>query len=277
MAVAVGACASQPAGTGSPTAPSLSTGAQAANYSGEWIVTYHVDESIGRYAFTRLGRDFVLTLRLQQTGDRVTGAFLSDGLVADVEGRVGSDGRLTLTGNEASPIPDHGSLELLQFDASLDDARGLSGALHYQSLVPGDHAWYSTGATGPILRAARTPLAITSFAGTWTGFFNTTQCVGASFCLLDAWGNVRFELDDLNGQVSGTLLVGGYLRLQVSGRVSGDHVDLRRSDLGEGGTVVRLNRSSAGRITGTATISLGWTTEIEFISVALSPAAEQRH
>lgn len=48
-------------------------------------MTYHVDASIGRYAFTRVARDFNLTLRLRQVGDRVTGAFLNDGRVTDVD------------------------------------------------------------------------------------------------------------------------------------------------------------------------------------------------
>lgn len=270
-AMATAACSSQPAS--SPVAPSPVVVAQPANYAGEWTVTYHVDQSIGRYAFTRVGRDFSLTLRLRQIGDRVSGAFLSDGLVTDVEGLVDGNGRLTLTGSEPSPNPYHGSLELLRFEASLDGAQGLSGALQYQSLMPRDLSAYSTGATGPIVRAARAPLAITSFAGKWAGFFNEMQCTGARYCLLDSWGDMTFDLADSGGEVSGTMQFGSFLRVPVSGRSSGDHVDLRPIDATAGdGTVARLSRSTTGRLTGTVTVVQGWTTDVDLIGVALTPA-----
>lgn len=271
--LASAACSSQPASSVSPVSPSPARLAQVANYAGEWTVTYHVDQSLGRYAFTRVGRDFDLTLRLLQMGDRVTGAFLSDGLVTDVEGLVDAAGRLSLAGAAPSPDPYHGSLELLRFDAALDGALGMSGRLQYQSLMPGERSSYSTGATGPIVRAARVPLAITSFAGTWGGFFTTTQCVGARYCLLDDRGSVTFDLDDQGGQVSGAITFGGFLRLRVAGRASGDHVDLRATEPSGGeGTVARLSRTSTGRITGTATIQQGWTTDVDLLGVALAPA-----
>lgn len=268
MAVATAACSSQPAG--SPVAPSPLVAAQPANYAGDWTVTYHVNACIGRYCYiSHIGRDEVMTLRLAQIGDRVSGAFLSYGLVTDVEGRVDGAGRLSLTGSEPSPIPYRGSLELLRFEASLDATQGLAGELQYQAIVPGEYSAYSTGATGPIVRATRAPLTITSFAGTWTGFFNTTQCTGARYCLLDPWGDIRFELDDQDGRIAGTVQFGGFMRLTVSGQASGDRVELRTSDAS--GAVVRLARSSTGRLTGTATMTFGWTTEIELRGVALAP------
>ena len=274
VAVFAAGCGSQPTGATSPVSPSPIVAAQTASYAGEWTVTYHVDASIGRYAFTRVGRDVNLTLRLRQIGDRVSGAFLSDGLVTDVEGVVDGNGRLTLTGSEPSPNPYRGSLELLRFEASLDDALGLTGRLQYQSLMPGERSSYSTGATGPIVRATRAPLAITSFAGTWGGFFNTTQCIGARYCLLDSWGDITFDLADSGGEISGTVQFGGFLRVPVSGRASGDHVDLRPVDTTAGdGTVARLSRSTTGRITGTVTVVQGWTTDVDLIGVALTPAA----
>lgn len=266
-------CSSQPAS--SPVAPSPVVATQPANYAGEWTVTYHVDACIGRYCYiAHINRDQALTLRLTQIGDRVAGAFLSDGLVADVEGMVDGYGRLTLTGSEASPNPYNGSLELLRFEASLDGTQGLSGSLQYQSLMPHDLSAYSTGATGPIVRAARAPLAITSFAGTWAGFFNETQCTAARYCLLDPWGDITFDLADTGGEVSGTMQFGSFLRVPVSGRASGDHVDLRPVDATAGdGTVARLSRSATGRITGTVTVVQGWTTDVDLLSVALKPAA----
>lgn len=259
----------------SPMAPSPVVVTQAANYAGEWTVTYHVDACIGRYCYiAHINRDQALTLRLRQIGDRVSGAFLSDGLVADVDGVVDGNGRLTLTGSEASPNPYNGSLELLRFEASLDGTQGLSGALQYQSLMPGDLSAYSTGATGPIVRAARAPLAITSFAGTWAGFFNETRCTAARYCLLDSWGDITFDLVDAGGDVSGTMQFGSFLRVPVSGRASGDRVDLHAIGGTAGdGTVARLSRSTTGRISGTVTVVQGWTTDVDLLSVALKPAA----
>jgi hypothetical protein len=271
--LASSACSSQPTTSVSPVSPSPAPLAQVANYAGEWTVTYHVDSCIGRYCYiSHINREQAMTLRLVQMGDHVTGAFLSDGLVTDVEGLVDAAGRLSLAGAAPSPDPYHGSLELLQFDAALDDAFGMSGRLQYQSLMPGERSSYSSGATGPIVRAARLPLAITSFAGTWEGFFTTTQCVGARYCLLDDRGSVTFDLDDQGGQVSGTITFGGYLRLRVAGRASGGHVDLRATEPSGGeGTVARLSRSATGRITGTITVNQGWTTDVDLLGVALAP------
>ncbi|MCC6987913.1 MAG: hypothetical protein IT181_02875, partial [Acidobacteria bacterium] len=115
--LATAGCGGQAATPLSPVAPSPVVAAMP-NFAGEWTVTYHVDECIGRYCYiTHVNRDTQFTLRLIQSGDRVTGAFLSDGLVADVEGRIDAAGRLSLAGSAAAPIPDRGSLELLRFDA----------------------------------------------------------------------------------------------------------------------------------------------------------------
>ena len=96
----------------------------------------------------------------------------------------------------------------------------------------------------------------------------------ARYCLLDSWGDITFDLVDAGGDVSGTMQFGSFLRVPVSGRASGDRVDLHAIGGTAGdGTVARLSRSTTGRISGTVTVVQGWTTDVDLLSVALKPAA----
>jgi hypothetical protein len=272
LALATAGCgAESPSGAQSPLSPSPAALVQPANFAGEWQVTYHVEACIGRYCYiSYINRDEQLTLRLLQIGDRVTGAFLRGLLATQVEGRVDADGRLSLTGGAPSTIPDFAALELLRFEATLDPAHGLRGALQYQALIPGEHSGYSSGATGPIVRAARAPFAVTSFAGTWKGGYNTTACSGTMGCLLDRKGDLELVLDDQGGHVTGTLSTNPGLRIRLSGTASGDTIVLTGSDGRVTVTALTIRRTPAGLLTGTVALSSGWTSELNLLGVALA-------
>ncbi len=277
VALLSSACGQQPAspsGAQSPLSPSPVALVQPANFAGEWQVTYHVDSCIGRYCYiSHINRDEQLTLRLLQIGDRVSGVMLK-GLAIDVEGRVDADGRLSLTGGAPSTVREVPGLELLRFEAALDPAAGLQGALQYQSLIPGDHSAYSTGATGPIVRAIRAPFsAITSFSGTWRGHYDMNACSAALGCLLDLNGDLEFTLEERGGQVTGTLVTYPAVRAALSGTVSGDTAVLTGSASSLAITSLQIRRTPAGRLLGTASLrgGAGWTAELELRGVALAP------
>lgn len=274
MALASAGCGAEspsPAGAQSPLSPSPVALVQPANFAGEWQVTHHVEACLGRYCYiANINRDEQLTLRLLQIGDRVTGAFLRGLRATQVEGRVDAEGRLSLTGGTPSTIPYVAALELLRFEATLDPADGLHGALQYQALIPGELSGYSEGATGSIVRAIRAPFAVTSFTGTWRGGYQTTSCSRPIGCVLDNPGSIELVLDDQGGRVTGTLNTFPGLRIPLSGTASGDTTVLSGSDGRVTVTALNIRRTPAGLLTGTAALSSGWTSKLNLLGVALA-------
>ena len=251
-ALAGASCHSSPVAPASPLSPTAVTAPTAANFAGEWSIVYHVDSCIGRYCYiSHINRDETLVVRLVQIGDRVTGLVGS----ADVEGVVTPDGSLSLRGfAAAAPVPLAASFELKQFEARLHAEHGLTGHLDFASLMSGDYSAYSYGATGPIMSASRRPLDTTSFNGSWRGYYTRTACAPAESCAFPEQDDATVTLEDSAGTVSGTVTLWPR-RLEVTGRSSGKNAELRghyqwsRDVTAE--VVVRAERSSTGRLTGT--------------------------
>lgn len=270
MALSTAGCGAESSSAApSPLSPSPVALIQPANFAGEWQVTYRVASCLGRYCYiSHINREQQFTLRLLQLGDRVTGAFIH-GLATAVEGRVDAEGRLSLTGGTTSTTPYFAALELLRFEATLDPADGLHGALQYQALIPGELSGYSSGATGPIVRATRAPFAVTSFTGTWRGGYQTTSCSRPIGCVLDNPGSIELVLDDRGGQVAGTLSTYPGLRIPLSGTATGDTMVLSGSDGRVTVTELNVRRTPAGMLAGTAALSSGWTSELNLLGVTL--------
>lgn len=274
LALTITGCGGESAIPVSPVSPSPVAVAPPANFAGEWTVTYHVDACIGRYCYiTHINRDQQLTLRLLQVGDRVDGIAISSGLAAEVRGQVDGAGRLTLSGGSPSAIEDVSALELLRFEAILDPAYGLQGALQYQALIPGEHSGYSSGATGPIVRAERSAFAVTSFSGTWQGIYTTTSCRPGSDCLLDRNGDIAFTFDEHNGRVVGTLQTFPAQRIDVAGTVTGDRANLSGTNGSVTVTTLSIRRTPAGRLEGTVSLAAAnWASELALLSITSTPA-----
>lgn len=248
----IAACQSSPGSSPSPTGPTPVTAPAVANYAGQWTVVYHVDSCLGRYCYiSHINRDEPMTVRLVQIGDRVTGLLGT----ADVEGFVAADGTLSLRGYAPATFPWTASYELKQFDVRLDPERGLTGRIDFASLMSGDYSSYSYGATGPIVSGTRQPLDTASFNGAWRGYYDRTACNPATSCISPEKDNAELQLQEAGGAVSGTVTLFPQ-RVQVTGRRSGDSVELRgQYPWGVSVTVdvvVRVQRSMTGRLTGTA-------------------------
>jgi len=272
LAIFVCGCGGEPAapaGAQSPLSPSSVALVQPVNFAGEWQITYHVEACIGRYCYiTHINRDEQITLRLLQIGDRVTGTAFKNGLAADLRGLVDAEGRLSLSGGAPSNITDVAALELLRFEAALDAAGGMQGMLQYQALIPGDHNGYSSGSTGPIVRAVRAPFAVTSFTGTWRGNYTTTSCHPGISCLLDRNGDIDLALDERNGAITGRLQTYPAQRIELAGTVSGDSAVLSGTSGFVTVMALRIRRTPTGRLEGTVSLTAAnWTSELELLSV----------
>jgi hypothetical protein len=238
---------------------------QIANYGGAWQVTYHVDSCIGRYCFTRISKDATLELRLVQLGDTVSGLMIAAGGNGDVEGRVAPDGTLTLTGVTPRPIPllSWSTFDLKRFEVKPDPERGLTGTVSYEARLDGDYSGYSTGANGPVISAERLSMLSQSFAGVWSGAYQTTSCVPGPFCFIDSWGDVELALDEHGGAISGTIKAPG-LMAPMTGAAQGLTAELSPDGSSGHAGRVSLSRDVLGRLTGRLSLQASrWTVEAE--------------
>ncbi|MEP7118423.1 MAG: hypothetical protein ABI880_12620 [Acidobacteriota bacterium] len=128
-------------------------------------------------------------------------------------------------------------------------------------------------ATGPIVGAVRAPSAVTSFTGTWPGNYTTTSCSPGIDCLLDRHGDLEFAFEERGGTITGPLQTYPAQRIELAGTVSGDSSVLSGANGVVTVAALRIHRSPTGRLDGTVSLTAaGWSSELELLSVALSPA-----
>lgn len=255
LSVAVG-CSEQAASPTSPLSPTTAAVASPASFAGAWQIAYRNDECLSRHCFSSLGQESRLDLRLTQIGDRVTGVIAGPTGYTDVTGTVTPDGRVSLGGRSTPGSYGAPGLVVDRLEFERDTASGLRGYVRLFSEYDGETSAYNGGAGGAIVRARHAALSDT-FAGTWQGYYDTTDCLPGPACLTERRGELELTIADHAGGLTGTLSI----RLRPPAAVSGAH-DGRSARLAGAGLdyqveTLHVQRDATGRLSGTATLRSG--------------------
>jgi hypothetical protein len=264
--VLAAACDRGPAGPFTPASPSP-VPVPLADFSGYWSGTFNYTSCGGqRHCDLVPGRKDPFSLRLRQSGGRVTGVFSAAERVVDVSGDVQADGSVALTGSSATG-GSKGIAAEYRFNAPalrLDPVFGLNGAVSFDTQTVGSSFEPATNAyAATIVSADRGNLDafVSDLSGTWKGRFLVKGCSAAGIPICSPFDLDEVETLNLNLSIAGDAVTGELtqvsLKVPLSGRVRGRTLELEGFRPAAPGTMaLRVTSFSAtpdpfGRLTGT--------------------------
>jgi hypothetical protein len=290
------ACSRTPSSPSSSPSPAPVSPA-AADYSGLWTGTYRFKTCSGeRHCVLYIGTTRDFSLRVQQSGSRAHALLTLGGLAVDVDGVVGADGALTLSGfAPAAAVID--TAVGANLSLRMGPGRTLTGSIDYRTEPPARYLDVAGAlvATTDIATVVHQDLAAFASAvdGTWSGRLLVRSCTppaGGRNCYptgTDEPATFDLTLARSGDTVSGTF-ASGPDRVPVAGRISGTSLSLEGETLtpASGGpsrtrvTGWQAALDGLGRMTGTLQYEyafpfsapvLGETAAVELLQVIKRP------
>jgi hypothetical protein len=287
------ACSRSPSSPSTPASPAPAPVALA-DFSGYWSGTFSYTTCRGaRQCVYSLGALDPFSLRLRQSGGRVTGVFAVRESIVEVSGDVQADGAVMLSGSSATGgSKGHPSEARFSSPAlRLDPALGLSGTFSvdvkviYSSL---DSMTVGYGAAIVSANRGNLDAFVSDVSGTWRGLFLVKGCSVSSSGnpICSPFEPDEVNLLELNVSVAGDSVSGDLAQLSysvpIAGRVRGRTLELEGFRPASPGTMaLRVASFTAtpdafGRLAGTFSLVAesnfrSTTYQIELVQVVKTP------